>query len=366
MDSDILIEARGLKKYFPIRGGLLQREVASVKAVDNLNFYIRKGETVGLVGESGCGKTTTGRCILHLTKPSGGRVYYKLPADVRQKLIKLENELKVIEDDPSKKVEADQIKDEIEGINQEYSLESKNAEALRQMRRNMQIVFQDPFSSLNPRMLVKNIVGEPLLVHGVARGDDLEARVINLMETVGLNPEHLYRFPHEFSGGQRQRIGVARALSLNPELVVLDEPTSALDVSVQAQILNMLNDLQEQFNLTYLFISHDLSTIRYMCDRVNVMYLGKIVESAHKNDLFEHPLHPYTEALLSVIPSADPDLKRQKIALTGEIPSPASPPTGCRFHTRCKYRDTICEMQEPELIDLGNEHFVACHFRGKH
>jgi oligopeptide/dipeptide ABC transporter ATP-binding protein len=365
VDSDILIEARGLKKYFPIRGGLLQRQVASIKAVDDLYFYIRKGETVGLVGESGCGKTTTGRCILHLAKPTGGRVYYRMPSDVREKLIKLENELKEIEGVEGRNAEVDGIKDEIEAIDKEYALESRDGEALRQMRRNMQIVFQDPFSSLNPRMLVKNIVGEPLLVHGIAKGDDLDARVVNLMETVGLNPEHLYRFPHEFSGGQRQRIGVARALALNPELVVLDEPTSALDVSVQAQILNMLNDLQEQFKLTYLFISHDLSTIRYMCDRVNVMYLGKIVESAPKNELFDHPLHPYTEALLSVIPSPDPDHKRQKITLTGEIPSPANPPSGCRFHTRCKYREAICEAEEPPLINVGGEHFVACHFRGK-
>jgi oligopeptide/dipeptide ABC transporter ATP-binding protein len=227
----------------------------------------------------------------------------------------------------------------------------------------MQIVFQDPFSSLNPRKLIKDIVGEPLIVHGVAGGQQVNEMVKSLLETVGLNPEHMYRYPHEFSGGQRQRIGVARALALNPDMVVLDEPTSALDVSVQAQILNMLNDLQAEYKITYLFISHDLSTIRYMCDRVNIMYLGKIVESAPKNTLFNHPRHPYTEALLSVIPIPDPKVKREKVSLAGEIPSPANPPQGCRFHTRCKYREAICEAQEPPLIDLGGEHFVACHFR---
>ena len=243
------------------------------------------------------------------------------------------------------------------------ALDVKNAESMRRLRKEMQIVFQDPYSSLDPRMLIKDIVAEPLLVHGMAHGEKATERVTMLLEKVGLNPEHMYRYPHEFSGGQRQRIGVARALALNPDLVVLDEPTSALDVSVQAQILNMLNDLQKELDLTYLFISHDLSAVRYMCDRINVMYLGKIVESAVKSDLFNHVLHPYTEALLSVIPIPDPQVKRDRIMLSGDVPSPAHPPSGCRFHTRCRHREAICEEIEPQLVDKGHGHFVACHFR---
>jgi oligopeptide/dipeptide ABC transporter ATP-binding protein len=371
-DADILIEVRGLKKYFPIRGGLMSKSSKTVKAVDDVSFYIRKGETLGLVGESGCGKTTTGRCILHLTKPTGGNVYWKMPSDVREKLDRLEQREAELEadlegkeekdGDPTLRKELEEVRSELDGIKKEWSLEGRSPEELRQMRKNMQIVFQDPYSSLNPRMLVKDIVGEPLLIHGVAKGQEMKDRAMSLMEAVGLNPEHLYRFPHEFSGGQRQRIGVARALALNPELVVLDEPTSALDMSVQAQILNMLNDLQDTYGLTYLFISHDLSTIHYMCDRINVMYLGRIVESASKKDLFNRPLHPYTKALLSSIPIPDPDLKKERVPLAGEIPSPANPPMGCRFHTRCKYRQAKCETDTPPLVDIGNEHFVACHY----
>ncbi|MDW5563707.1 MAG: ATP-binding cassette domain-containing protein [Methanomassiliicoccus sp.] len=374
-DSEILIEVRGLKKHFPIRGGLLSRSEGAVKAVDDVSLYIRKGETLGLVGESGCGKTTTGRCILHLTKPTGGNVYWKMPDDARKRLDRLEAQETELEarlerdrdkfKDHAVKKELEEVTTELESIRKEYSLEGRSPEELRLMRKNMQIVFQDPYSSLNPRMLIKDIVGEPLLIHGVAKGEEIRERAMGLMEVVGLNPEHLYRFPHEFSGGQRQRIGVARALALNPEFVVLDEPTSALDMSVQAQILNMLNDLQDAYGLTYLFISHDLSTIHYMCDRVSVMYLGKIVESASKEDLFNRPLHPYTQALLSAIPVPDPDLKKERVPLAGEIPSPANPPTGCRFHTRCKLRQARCEVESPPLIDIGNEHFVACHFGDK-
>ena len=360
MSEEILIEARSLKKHFPIRGGFLKRELGAVKAVDGVDVFIRRGETIGLVGESGCGKTTTGRCMLMLTNPTSGHVYYKMPSKTRTRLIELEELARPPENGgPINK----DLLEEMDSINDAYALDCKAPETLRRLRKEMQIVFQDPYSSLNPRMLIKDIIGEPLLVHGVAHGDENRERVKSLLEKVGLNPDHLYRYPHEFSGGQRQRIGVARALALNPDFVVLDEPTSALDVSVQAQILNMLNDLQAEFNLTYLFISHDLSTIRYMCDRVNVMYLGKVVESAKKKDLFGKPLHPYTEALLSVIPVPDPEVKRDRIVLSGDVPSPANPPSGCRFHTRCRYREAICEEIEPQLLDKGGEHFVACHFR---
>jgi oligopeptide/dipeptide ABC transporter ATP-binding protein len=329
-----------------------------------MDVFIHRGETLGLVGESGCGKTTCGRCLIQLTPPTDGDVYYKLPENVRAELPKLEEEEREIQaKHPKRKKKSLPTIDRLEEIRDEYALNRKSDEDMRQLRREMQVVFQDPYSSLNPRMLIKDVIAEPLMIHGVSRREELITRAESLLVKVGLNADHLYRYPHEFSGGQRQRIGVARALALNPDLVVLDEPTSALDVSVQAQILNMLEDLQKEFDLTYLFISHDLSTIRHMCDRVSVMYLGKVMESARKEDLFAKPLHPYTEALLSAIPVPDPSYKRETIILSGDVPSPANPPPGCRFHTRCRYREAICEEVEPPLINKGNNHWVACHFR---
>jgi oligopeptide/dipeptide ABC transporter ATP-binding protein len=537
-----LVDVVGMKKYFPIRAGLLKRAVGSVKAVDDVNFFIRKGETLGLVGESGCGKTTVGRSIMMLTPPTSGYVFYWTPrqivrdfeelvslrSKVDEKKITKEQALRLadlieslfgsgaceVREDKkrhlcaaSMRIRASATKlppgarlgkiaeaileltdDSIDELAKRYCINHKKKQETMKLRKKIQFVFQDPFSSLDPKMLIKSIVSEPIVSQrkyvvrdfrrlrramgrlssgrmtaqealaiadliesmlgaksceigreterqacsaaarirldvaglrpsqglgakrdsvrrqvdealeviaklyfirhsgsgskregnpgagasgtqtgGQARrpgaGEMIRLQIIELLERVGLNVEHMYRYPHEFSGGQRQRIGIARALSVNPEFIVLDEPTSALDVSVQAQILNMLNKLQNEFGLTYLFISHDLSTIRYMCDRVAVMYLGKIVEYADKRELFATPVHPYTEALLSVIPVPDPDLKRDRIILPGDVPSPANPPPGCRFHTRCPLAVPICKVAEPPLIDIGNGHFVACHVR---
>jgi oligopeptide transport system ATP-binding protein len=320
--GDVIMRVQGLKMYFPITSGvIIQKTVGYIKAVDGLNFAIKRGETLGLVGESGCGKSTTGRAILQLYRPTAGSV-------------------------------------EFEGV----ELTKMKGEDLRQQRRRMQMIFQDPYASLNPRMTVGAIVGEPLEVHGIASGQERRERVMELLKTVGLNPYFINRYPHEFSGGQRQRIGVARALAVNPEFIVCDEPISALDVSIQAQIINLLQDLQNELGLTYLFIAHDLSVVRHISDRVAVMYLGKIVELTDRTELYNNPLHPYSQALLSAVPIPDPviEAKRRRIILEGDVPSPANPPKGCNFSTRCPRVMDICRDKEPDFKDLGGEHFVAC------
>jgi oligopeptide/dipeptide ABC transporter ATP-binding protein len=323
-EREPLLRVEGLKKYFPVRKGVFfDRTVDYVKAVDDVSFEIYPGETLGLVGESGSGKSTTGYCVLQLLKPTAGSIKF---------------------------------------LGQELTKMKRNA--LREMRREMQIVFQDPYASLNPRMTVRDIVSEPLVIHGRSRGQQGKARVDELLRVVGLSPEHANRFPHEFSGGQRQRIGVARALALNPQLIILDEPVSALDVSIRAQVVNLLESLQRDFGLTYIFVAHDLSVVRHVSDRVAVMYLGKIVEIGTKHDIYDRPSHPYTQALLSAVPIEEPGQrgKRERIVLEGDVPSPANPPSGCRFRTRCWKAQAICAEEEPELVDRGTGHPTACHF----
>jgi len=321
--EDIILEVKNLKMHFPVGSGFLSRKpVGYVKAVDDVSFTVKRGETLGLVGESGCGKTTTGRAILQLYKPTAGQVIF-------------------------------------DG----QDLTSMNTKTMRGMRREMQVIFQDPYSSLNPRMTAGNIIGEPLIVHGlVANKTEYRDKVADLLTNVGLNPYMADRFPHEFSGGQRQRIGVARALSVSPKFIVADEPVSALDVSIQAQIINLLEDLQEQFNLTYLFIAHDLSVVRHISDRVGVMYLGHMVEMAERNEIYRNPIHPYTKALLSAVPIPDPvlDAQRERVLLTGEVPSPLNPPSGCVFHPRCPVANDTCSQILPELREVETNHYSAC------
>ncbi len=320
--GEALVDIKGLKKYYPIRRGFFTKEPLLVKAVDGVNLTIRRGETLGLVGESGCGKSTLGRLILRLEEPDEGTVYF-------------------------------------EGRN----ILEIGADQLRRLRREIQIIFQDPYSSLNPRKNVDSIIGEPLAIHDIAKGEEREERVIQLMEVVGLRPEQRHLYPHQFSGGQRQRIGIARALALQPKLVIADEPVSSLDVSIQAQIVNLLQDLQSEFGLTYLFISHDLNLIEYVSDWVAVMYLGKIVEWAKQDVIYEKPIHPYSEALFSAVPSTDPLMKRKRILLEGDVPSPINPPSGCHFHTRCPLRIDLCEREEPPLTPRPNGSLVACHVK---
>jgi len=322
-----LLEVRNLRKYFPITQGILiQRHIGDIKAVDGITFDVRKGETLGLVGESGCGKSTAGRSILQLYRPTSGDIVFK-----GQNLVQMKGE------------------------------------QLRRMRRSMQMIFQDPYASLNPRMTVGGIIGEPLEVHNILSPAERRDRVQELLKTVGLNPYFINRYPHEFSGGQRQRIGVARALAVQPDFIVCDEPISALDVSIQAQIINLLEELQERFGLTYLFIAHDLSVVRHISNRVAVMYLGKLVELTDRDSLYAKPLHPYTRALLSAVPIPDPKVEdqRKRIILQGDVPSPAKPPSGCRFRTRCPWKVDLCAEKEPEWRDVDKDHWVACHRVGE-
>jgi oligopeptide transport system ATP-binding protein len=321
-ENGVIVQVRDLKMHFPITQGIvIQRQVGAIKAVDGVSFDIIRGETLGLVGESGCGKSTTGRAILQLYRPTAGQVFF-------------------------------------EG----KSLTEIKGEPLRRMRRRMQMIFQDPYASLNPRMTVGDIIGEPLLVHGLAKSKERRDRVQELLRVVGLNPYFVNRYPHEFSGGQRQRIGVARALAVNPDFIICDEPISALDVSIQAQIINLLEDLQAEFSLTYLFIAHDLSVVRHISDRIAVMYLGKLVELTDRQELYDHPMHPYTQALLSAVPIPDPvvEEERKRVILEGDVPSPANPPVGCNFCTRCPVVMDICKEKEPEFKDYGDGHWVAC------
>ncbi len=325
-NDNIILEVKNLKQHFPIHSGFFQRVTGYVKAVDGVSFSIQENEVLGLVGESGCGKTTTGRTILRLYEPTAGKIWYRKPDGKRIEISRL-----------SKK-------------------------EMKPLRREMRMIFQDPYSSLNPRFTVKDIIGEPLIIHNVATGREMEDRVAELMTEVGLDPNYMRRYPHEFSGGQRQRIGLARTLSLSPRLIIADEPVSALDVSIQAQVLNLLQELQQNLGLTLLFIAHDLSVVEHVSDRIAVMYVGKLVEMAETETLLNEPLHPYAEALISAVPPADPDIRLDRIMLEGDVPSPANPPPGCVFHPRCRYAQGECRTQAPQLVEVQPGHFASCHF----
>jgi peptide/nickel transport system ATP-binding protein len=327
-DDSVLLEVRNLKMHFPIRKGFLRRQVGAVRAVDDVNFFVRKGETLGLVGESGCGKTTTGRCILRAYTPTAGEILYR------------------------------------RGSGDIVDLATLDDTGMKPMWREIRMIFQDPYSSLNPRMTLLEIVGDPLKLNTAMSGKEIEERVAFLLRRVGLRPEYMHRYPHAFSGGERQRIGIARSLALNPRLVVADEAVSALDVSVRAQILNLLQDLQHEFGLTYIFVAHDLSVVEYLCDRVAVMYVGKLVELAKTETLYETPRHPYTEALMSAVPKPNPKQRGRgkRIILEGDVADPANPPKGCYFHPRCRYAKARCSQEAPALRNLGDDHFVSCHF----
>jgi len=340
---DTILQTEGLKKYYPVKGGVFQRRIADVRAVDEVDLSIVRGECFGLVGESGCGKTTFAKTIIRLLKPTSGHIYF-IPNDVKEEVNS-----------------ADPDSPKLKQLKRQYDISTFRGRKLPHLRRKMQIVFQDPSSSLNPRILIKDTIGEPLIVHKLAKGSELRKRVLEMLDKVGLGEIHLYRYPHEFSGGQRQRIAIARALITNPEFVVLDEPTSAVDVSVRAQLLNLFQKLRKDLGLTYLFISHDLSVVECISDRMAVMYLGKVAELASTPELFHNPLHPYTIALLSSIPIPDPTIKRKQILLTGDVPSPVNPPAGCRFHPRCYKVMDICSKEEPKLMEVNKGHFVACH-----
>ncbi len=318
--SEVLLSAQNIVKHFPIHGGLLSRQVAAVKAVQNISFELKKGETLGLVGESGCGKSTLGRCLIKLIEPSSGKIFFK-----------------------------------------GQDITNASGEKLRELRKHMQIIFQDPYASLNPRMTIGSILEEPLIIHNLYKTEaERLARVRELIDLVGLRPEHLSRYPHEFSGGQRQRVGIARALAVNPELIICDEPVSALDVSIQAQVINLLMELQQKLGLTYVFIAHDLKVVEHVSTKVAVMYLGEIVEYANAEELYTNPKHPYTKALLSAIPVPDPKPREQRIILTGDVPSPISPPSGCYFHPRCPIATDECKSNKPELKNVGENHFASC------